>query len=120
KCVIKDMSSAGLICFTSTVNAVNTLIHTCGYYTLYCDFGGTYNFTNCTFDNSNDNSSNRVPSILMSNRDYKNRDSMPFHKSLFAAFRNCILWGNIDDEVQQVKTGTGGSTFQLIAYKNII
>ncbi len=101
-CIIKNMSSDGLACFGASVNAVNTLIYASGLYNVYCELGGTYNFMNCDFDILNDMVANRVPSIHMDNQVYKNYDSTAFPLDLKAAFYNCIIWGDLDDEVELI------------------
>jgi hypothetical protein len=118
KCTIRHNSNSGLACFGATVNATNTLIFASGLFNVYCDLGGTYNFTHCTLENSNDAVSSRQPSIQLGNRAYKGPDSISRPFPLSAAFRNCIVYGNIDDEVKYTKVNS--SSFTALFYRNII
>jgi len=105
KCIIKNMSSDGLACFSASVNATNTLIYGSGLYNLYCGLGGIYNFVNCDFDIINDMVANRVPSIHLDNQIYKKADSTvpnPKLSDLSARFYNCMIWGDLNDEVELI------------------
>ena len=125
KCIIKNCSSEGLICFTGSVNATNTLIYASGMYNVYCALGGTYNFINCTFDIINDFVANRVPSIHVDNQVYTATDSAKSYFPLYARFYNCIIWGDLADEVELQKHSvySGGGTsnsFDTLFSHNII
>ncbi len=123
KCIIKNSSSIGLACFSGSVNATNSLIYASGMYNVYCELGGVYNFVNCTFDIINDFVANRVPSIHLDNLLYKNVDSIafPMISALKASFYNCIIWGDLADEVElQIHRSTTGNVFDTLFSHNII
>jgi hypothetical protein len=109
KCIIRNMSSTALAGFGSFINATNTLVYSSGLYNFLTDLGGTYNFTHCTFDNFDNVVANRQASIQIESHIYKNKDSFPFPVPVSAAFRNCIVWGSLDDEVRIVKHISGNA-----------
>ncbi len=121
-CTIKNMRSDGLACFGATVNATNTLIYSSGLYNIYCGLGGTYNFINCDFDIINDAVANRVPSVHLDNQIYKNINGKAFPLDLKASFYNCIIWGDLDDEVELInlKNDTTPAKFDTLFSHNII
>jgi hypothetical protein len=118
KCIIKNCSSEGLICFGASVNATNSLIYASGMYNVYCALGGTYNFINCTFDIINDFVANRVPSIHLDNEVYKSTAGVLSPLDLKANFYNCIIWGDLADEVDLQKYT--GDAFDTTFRHNII
>jgi hypothetical protein len=121
KCIIKNMSSTALAGFGSSINAVNTLIFSSGLYNFLTDLGGYYNFTHCTFDNFDNVVTNRQASIQIESHIYKNKDSSAFPIPVNTAFRNCIIWGSLDDEVRIVKhLGNTGNILNNIFYHCVV
>ena len=49
--IIANVSRTGLIAFTSDLQVVNTLIHTCGEFAVANLAGGNYSYNHCTFTN---------------------------------------------------------------------
>jgi len=119
KCIIRNCSQEGLVGFGASITATNSLLYGNELDNLRVDLGGNYNFSNCTFDESNDPVANRQSSIQLGNTLYKNADSIAFLQDLNIAFRNCIIWGDIDDEVQFNKH-SNGNAFNAIFYHDII
>lgn len=124
KTIISNMTVAGLVCYTAKIRAENLLIHSCGQYTFVGDLGGDYDFTNCTFDNTVSNVSHRVPSLWLSNQDYKDVDgNVVAINDLHAAFRNCIIWGSLDEEIKFQRVGSGNwdtlFSHNIIKYKDL-
>lgn len=122
KCIIRNMSSDGLACFGASVNATNTLIYESGLYNIYCALSGTYNFVNCTFDIINDMVANRVPSIHFDNQIYKSVDSTASPLELHASIFNCMIWGDLNDEVELIRHSytNASDTFNVLFSHNII
>jgi len=90
---IYDNSLIGLQATASTVTGTNLVINTSGQANLACNFGGSYSFKYCTFNN-NWASSNQVSVILnnyTSNPDGSIADTNPLVK---ADFFNCIIYGS--------------------------
>jgi hypothetical protein len=121
KTVIKNMTSAGLAAFGSYITGQDLLVYSCGQSVIYCDLGGQYMFANCTFDNSYPPSAQPNATIVLGNTDYTNSSTgQVLVGNLSASFRDCIIWGNIDDEVQFIRKGTGtfADTFQYNVVKS--
>jgi hypothetical protein len=119
KCIIKNMNSSGLVGFGTNISAVNSLVFSSGLYNFYCDLGGIYNITHCTFETSNNIVANRESSVQLGNTLYKNKDSTPFPQDLNAAFRNSIIWGSLDDETK-LNNHKNGNAFNAIFYHCVI
>lgn len=119
KTIIKNMSSAGIYALGTIITGQDLLMYACGQSVLYCDLGGQYKFANCTFDNSNPPSAQPQSTIILGNTDYSN-STIFLQGNLSASFRDCIIWGNIDDEVTFVRKGTGAfiDTFQYNVVKS--
>jgi len=49
--VIENMSAIGILGQGANLEVRNTIISSCGQYTVVCNLGGDYNFTHCTFVN---------------------------------------------------------------------
>lgn len=88
--------SAGIYARHATVNAVNCLIADSGAYGFVGRYGGSYKLDHCTIANYD----NQQEAIYLGN--YKCLDYLCSEvdlNPLFARFRNCILYGNGDDEL---------------------
>ena len=119
---IYDCSNIGILARKSILTASNIVINTCGQADLAGTFGGTYNFTHCTFNN-NWNSSKQV-AVLLNN--YIDTDSTRYVSDLIAAnFNNCIVYGSNQNELFLDNKTEGGATFIynfnhcLIKFNNI-
>jgi hypothetical protein len=118
KTIIRNMSSAGLVGYSSVIDGRNLLIYSCGQNTFYGDLGGTYTLIHCTLDNSNSSLSQRSPSIFLSNEPYKDAKGNTYPIPLNSSFMNCIIWGSLDDEVKLYPDNS--SAFNAVFQKNII
>jgi hypothetical protein len=111
KTIIRNMSSYGLLGQSSTIQGKNLLIHACGRFTFLGDYGGNYDFVNCTFDNSFSSANRKLPSVVLTNRDIPTYPANPIK----AVFLNSIIWGSMDDELGFDLSGHGTAgpfTFQ--------
>lgn len=92
--IIENMSSIGILGQTANINATNTVVSKCGWHTIACNIGGTYNFTHCTFANYWDYNHRKTASLLLNNY-YEGADGYIYERGLDAAnFTNCIIYGN--------------------------
>jgi hypothetical protein len=88
--------SAGIFAQSATLNAYNCLIADSGAYGLVGRFGGEYNMDHCTVANYD----NQQEALYLGN--YRCDDPSCSTASVLplkARFRNCIFYGNGDDEV---------------------
>jgi hypothetical protein len=92
-----DCSNIGILTRKSILTGSNIVINTCGQADLACTFGGTYNFTHCTFNN-NWNSSKQVAVVL--NNYIDDADGIRYVSDLDVAnFNNCIIYGSNQNEL---------------------
>ena len=110
--IIKNMSSIGLLGQGAIITAKNTVISKCGQYSVACNIGGNYNFTQCTFANYWQYNTRNTPSILLNNY-YEGVDGNIYAIDLEANFTNCIIDGNLSTEVsfQEKELGAFNYTF---------
>ena len=119
---IYNCSNFGILARKSIVTGENLVINTCGQADFAGTFGGTYNFTHCTFNN-NWNSSKQV-AVLLNN--YIDTDTTRFVSDLTVAnFTNCIIYGSNQNELYLDNKTEGGTAFNynfkncLIKFNNI-
>ena len=89
---IYDCSNYGIWSQTGRINAENLVINSAGVAALGCRWGGTYDFTHCTFNN-NWPSSSQVAVVIDNYALDENRVQIPFDLQ-HANFTNCIIFGS--------------------------
>lgn len=98
--ILYELSNTALLAIRSTITAVNCLIYDVGKHNLQLEYGGTYNFYNCTFANV---SSNHQEPILRASNYFVHQDNMGngylFENQADLYFENCIIYGTRSDEV---------------------
>ena len=97
KCIIRNMTSFGILGLNSEMNIDNTLIYNTGKQAVVLD-GGTYRINQCTFDNSNSIFERHSSTMYLTNQDI-NLQSGPVAAPLAAYLVNVIAYGTLDDEV---------------------
>ncbi len=100
---IRYTLSSGLLGITSDVYAENCLIQGCGEYNVQLEYGGNYQFENCTFANfSSILINHQSPVVRMSNY-FAYKDDLGVDQFLYAdlnsTFRNCIVYGSLEKEL---------------------
>lgn len=105
---IAHKSSVGILARGAKVLGSNNLIYNCGSSALALTIGGTYDFYHCTIANrSRYTATRKDPSVYLSNYYYYN-DTLPNGSVVERAeirdidrayFGNCIIWGNLDNEL---------------------
>lgn len=112
--IIKNCSGFGLLARDYIINAANCLITNCGQYGIALTRGGSYDFRNCTLGNYWSNEIRQTPSVVLNNYIANNNGDIIAVKNLDKAyFGNCILYGNIEEELllDSTKTGVFNYTF---------
>ncbi|MEO9872383.1 hypothetical protein [Ekhidna sp.] len=114
---IYNMSLAGILAFTSDVEASNTLIYNCGTYIVGGFAGGNYQYRHCTFSNE--------PALFI-----QDESTVQFSDNIVIAenelltsdlnleLTNCIIWGPADEELL-INNG-GGAIVTATLTNNII
>lgn len=119
---IYNCSNLGILARKSNVTGSNMVINYCGQANFAGTFGGTYNFTHCTFNN-NWSSQNQV-AVLLSNY-IETQTAIYVHDLTQANFNNCIIYGGNQVEMILDKVTEGGAAFNykfdhcLIKFNNI-
>jgi hypothetical protein len=102
--VIKYTLSSGILGITSDIYAENSLVFSCGEWNAQLEFGGNYEFQNCTFANySNTVINHQRPVVRMSNYYYYQDDQGDHYlpADLDASFTNCIVYGSLENELDR-------------------
>jgi len=105
-CIVKNMASAALLARGTTIKARNCLFANCGQYVAQLVFGGTYEFLHCTFANYWQNGNRQTASLFLNNYYV---DLRP----LVTAFRNCIIYGDQDSEIEYDSANVAGNNFDF-------
>src|SRR6185436_15600938 len=102
--VIKYTLSSGILGITADIYGENCLVFNCGDWDVQLEYGGSYNFQNCTFaDFSNVVINHQSPVVRISNYFYY-KDELGDHylpADLNAAFTNCIVYGSLENELDR-------------------
>jgi hypothetical protein len=106
--LIKNMSSVGVLAFTSKISMVNCCVANCGNYTFGSDYGGDYSFTHCTFASYAGTFSRKDPSFIMSNSDLVDENGILISiNKLNFDVRNTIIYGSLREEMGINRSGRG-------------
>ncbi len=99
-CIVKNSIGAGIYARKASVSATNCLIHTTGGYALAVIQGGRDTFTNCTFANYGGTalSHSNQGTVAILNY-FKPDQNTIYFGDLYAAMRNCIVYGSLDSEI---------------------
>ena len=114
---IFNMSTAGILAFTSDLYATNTLVYNCGSYLVGGFAGGNYSFTHCTFSNEPALFVQDEPTVQFSDNIVIGEDQL-LTADLSLEMTNCIVWGAGEEELL-INNG-GGASILLSLNNNII
>ncbi len=114
---IYNMSLAGLLAFTSDVEAHNLLIYNCGQYLVGGIAGGNYSYTHCTFSNDPPLFIQDEPKVQFSDNILLNENEL-LSEALSLRLVNTIIWGASDEELL-INNG-GEAAINVILMANII
>jgi hypothetical protein len=96
---IYNCSNVGILARTGNMTGKNVVINNCGETSLACSFGGSYEFTHCTF--ANYWAKPNQTSVLID--DY---DGSAIYALDKADFNNCIIYGSPNFALSLKKRGT--------------
>ncbi len=100
---IYNSSNAGILARTGYISGENVVINKAGQVSLACTYGGSYEFTHCTFNNNFPNA--RQVSVLLDNYI---QGAVPETQPLVKAnFYNSILYGSNPIQLMLNKQGNG-------------
>jgi len=99
-CIIENMSAIGILGQGANLEVNNTIVSSCGQYTVVCNIGGEYEFTHCTFANFWNLNNRNTPSVLLNNF-YEDINGIIHIRDLQKAnFINCIIDGSLTTEIE--------------------
>ena len=103
--IVKNMTAFGLFTFAYRVVSANSVYANCASHT-FLGVGGTFDFRHCTFANYWSGSIRQVQSFVLGNQ-YEFGSGFVIQSSLSdtAYFGNCVIYGNLEDEIYFSKTG---------------
>jgi len=110
--IIKNMSSIGLLAQSSNVLVYNSLIANCGMYAVVLSLGGHYEFYHTTIGNYYEFDSRKTESLALNNYYVVNDIATVFPFN--AKFGNCIVYGNIENELVVDKYPTEEAPFTYV------
>ncbi len=90
---IYNCTNVGILARNANLSGKNMVINNCGEASLGITFGGTYDFTHCTFANYW-NRPNQTVTVL--NSEVIKNDNFPLNQ---ANFKNCIFYGNTNSSI---------------------
>jgi hypothetical protein len=106
-CILKNFASTALFGRGSNIQANNSVFANCGEYCAALYYGGDYRFLHCTFANYWNNGNRQTPSIYMQNYYDVVR---PLDSAYFG---NCIIYGNLDNEIGLDSANESGDNFRF-------
>ncbi len=106
--IIENVSGAGILSRFYHIDAENIRISNCQQYCVALTMGGAYEFRHSTLANYWSYSTRKTPSVYINNYfEDGNKVIHPFDLSK-ANFINCIVYGNLDEEVVLDNNALGG------------
>lgn len=114
---IYNMSLAGILAFTSDLEATNCLIYNCGTYLVGNFAGGNYTYRHCTFSNEPSFFLNDEPTVQFSDNIVLSETEL-LAADLHVELTNNIIWGSQEEELL-INNG-GGANLEAVLTTNII
>lgn len=96
---IYNCSNVGILARTANMTGKNIVINNCGETSLACSFGGSYEFTHCTF-------ANYWPKPNQNSVSIDDYDGNSIYTLTKANFNNCIIYGSTNLAISLKKEGT--------------
>jgi hypothetical protein len=109
QCIINNASNAGILCTNSSVEADNSLISNCAN-DIELNFGGIYNFTNCTVVGYGTQFVPHQNPVLQATNYSPTTNTA---NSLSAFFQNCIFWGGSGVNNEVLVSEEGSTSFNV-------
>jgi len=106
---IYNSSNYGILAQNVRIKGENIVINTAGLASLSCTYGGNYEFTHCTFNNSWSNASQLALAI----NNYKSGANPEAKDLTKATFNNCIIYGAYSNEFSLSKNNTALFEYQF-------
>jgi len=111
--IIENMSTAGIYAQGSFVEAENVVISNTGVHSVILSIGGSYDFKHCTLGNYWDYSTRQTSSVVLNNYYKDINNNIQIRDLTKADFGNCIIYGNIDEELFLDKNSSGAFNYKF-------
>lgn len=100
--IIKNMAGFGIFARNFVIEGYNNVIANCGLYCAAFTVGGSYDFTHCTFANYWKLNQRSTPVMYMNNYAVSNGNAIADNNTKLekADFKNCIIFGTNDNELE--------------------
>lgn len=95
--VIRNHTTAGIIGNTARIKGDNLLVVNCGSAIVAMQYGGDYDFANCTFANYWHFDARKYPSVQVSNM--LDADGVRYVWPMEARLKDCIVYGSREEEM---------------------
>ncbi len=105
---IENMTLNCLDARTTFVKASNCIFANSGSYTVALRYGGDYEFNHCTVANYYTSTTRTTPALFLNN--YYEYDDDTYDFDFSASFSNCIIYGNMSNEISY--NATTSKTFE--------
>ena len=110
---IRNMSGLGIFARNFVMTGWNDVISNCGLYTAALTIGGSYEFTHCTFGNYWNFGQRSTPAVYLNNYTVNTSNTTVPVDLVKADFKNCIIYGNNDNELELDFKSGATSTFNF-------
>lgn len=117
--IIENMSTYGILCFTSDLSAYNLLVNNCISATAGHFAGGHYSYQYCTFANYSLGLFNEGPAVIFSDNLELSNGSL-LQADLYTRLQNSIIWGDYQDVEELQFSATEGPKFEVLLEHSLI
>lgn len=117
--VIENMSTYGILCFTSDLVAYNVLVNNCVEATAGHFAGGHYTYQHCTFANYALGLFNEGPAVIFSDN-LELADGSLLQADLYTQVQNSIVWGDYEEVEELQFSATEGTLVEILLEHSLI
>lgn len=111
--IIENMSTAGIYAQGSYIEAENVVVSNAGIHAVILSIGGSYDFNHCTFANYWNYSTRQTSSLVLNNYYEDIYNTIQVRDLTKANFGNCIIYGNIEEEILLDRNTNGQFNFKF-------
>ena len=116
---IENMSTFGILAFTSDLLAVNLLVNNCVNATAGHFAGGNYLYQHCTFANYSIGLFNEAPAMIFTDN-LELADGSILQADLYTQLQNTIVWGDYQELEELQFSGTEGPKLEVLLEHSLI
>lgn len=111
--IVENMSSFGILAFTSDLWAYNLLVNNCINSTAGHFAGGHYIYQHCTLANYSIGQANEAPAMIFTDN-LELSDGSLLQADLYTQLQNNIIWGDHQDVEELQFAASGGTMFEVL------